>query len=339
MLSTSATFQRTRTDWKVESCWLSQAAASRQSSPKPAAGRGNAARFRPLIEALVTGCIPRHSAFCGRGGVGLAGRGRGLRAGERRALAPGGQSPARSRRGPSARRAKSPRRRCGRCRDTRAASGAAALTRCSARAPHARREPPTLACSSGARDGPAQECQGRRRQQQQQQLWQSDRLHQRRQQQPRGPERSEALRSRGPGGPEDGAPLGGGVGSAGPPPQIPPSASSILLRARGGGRARWAWWVGWRGAGPSGEPLPGRSLTCSAQPRWRLCRSTPSWLAVELTIGVRETVYLGCAYFGEFGNEPKSENKFVPNQQLLSAAQRRIRLLGCVCGTGERGVI
>lgn len=133
--------------------------------------------------------------------------------------------------------------------------------------------------------------------------------------------------------------VGGGVGSACAPPQMPPSASSILLRARGGGRARWAWWVGWRGAGPSGEPLPGRSLTCSAQPRWRLCRSTPSWLAVELTIGVRETVYLGCAYFGEFGNEPKSENKFVPNQQLLSAAQRRIRLLGCVCGAGERGVI
>lgn len=92
-------------------------------------------------------------------------------------------------------RATSPRRRCGRCRDTRAASGAAALTRCSARAPHARREPPTLACSSGARDGPAQECQGRRRQQQQQQLWQSDRLHQRRQQQPRGPERDETGRT------------------------------------------------------------------------------------------------------------------------------------------------
>lgn len=52
----------------------------------------------------MTGCISRHSAFCGRGGVGLAGRGRGLRAGERRALAPGGQSPAPSRRGSSARR-------------------------------------------------------------------------------------------------------------------------------------------------------------------------------------------------------------------------------------------
>lgn len=256
MLSTSATFQRTRTDWKVESCWLSQAAASRQSSPKPAAGRGNAARFRPLIEALVTGCIPRHSAFCGRGGVGLAGRGRGLRAGERRALAPGGQSPARSRRGPSARRAKSPRRRCGRCRDTRAASGAAALTRCSARAPHARREPPTLACSSGARDGPAQECQGRRRQQQQQQLWQSDRLHQRRQQQPRGPERSEALRSRGPGGPEDGAPLGGAWALRVHLPRCrrapPPSSSGRGAEAVLGGPGGWAG----GGPGQAGSPFP-----------------------------------------------------------------------------------
>lgn len=114
----------------------------------------------------------------------------------------------------------------------------------------------------------------------------------------------------------------------------PPSSSGHGAEAVLGGPGGWAG-----GAGQSREPLPGRSLTCSAQPRWRWCRSTPSWLAVELMIGVRETVYLGRAYFGEFGNEPKSENKFLPNQQLLSAAQRRIRLLGCVCGAGERGVI
>lgn len=339
MLSTSATFQRTRTDWKVESCWLSQAAASRQSSPKPAAGRGNAARFRPLIEALVTGCIPRHSAFCGRGGWGspdggvVSGRVSGAlspREGSRQLGA--GEGRARAGRkvlGGAAGGAETPVQ----LQEPRPSPAAAPAL------PTPGGSPPPLPAPAVRAMAPRKNAKG-------------------------GGGNSSSSSSGSPTGCTSGGSsspgarrgqrrsgagvrvarrmglrCGGGVGSAGPPPQIPPSASSILLRARGGGRARWAWWVGWRGAGPSGEPLPGRSLTCSAQPRWRLCRSTPSWLAVELTIGVRETVYLGCAYFGEFGNEPKSENKFVPNQQLLSAAQRRIRLLGCVCGTGERGVI
>ena len=84
--------------------------------------------------------------------------------------------------------------------------------------------------------------------------------------------------------------------------------------------------VGLEGPGRAGSPFPADPSPGSAQQRRRLCRSTPSRLAVELKIGVRETAYLGRAYFGEFGNEPKSENKFLPNQQVLSAAQMRIRL-------------
>lgn len=72
--STSATFQRTGTDWKVESSSRSQAAASRQNSPKSVGGGGARPGSVPLRGALVIGFMSRHSAFRGRGGGGAQAR-------------------------------------------------------------------------------------------------------------------------------------------------------------------------------------------------------------------------------------------------------------------------
>ena len=72
--STSATFQRTGTDWKVESSSRSQAAASRQNSPKSVAGGGARLGSAPLIGTLVIGFMSRHSAFRRRGGGGAQAR-------------------------------------------------------------------------------------------------------------------------------------------------------------------------------------------------------------------------------------------------------------------------
>lgn len=148
-------------------------------------GAENRGRVLPLTEALVIGPGPRHSALRGRGGGGARpGRGMDERAGWPRALASdrsrrfGAREDRARAAGTRAKvlrgAARGPRhRRCCRSRGQH--------PRCSARCrqrspavpappapPTLRGRPPPPACPSSARDGPTQECQGRRRRQQQQ---------------------------------------------------------------------------------------------------------------------------------------------------------------------------
>lgn len=90
----------------------------------------------------------------------------------------------------------------------------------------------------------------------------------------------------------------------------PPYPSrSWLARAEAalGGRAGGA---GGAGSAASGGSCPGApvgwSLICRVQRTWRLLIRLP-WLSSGLRMGVRETIRLCLAYFGEFGSEPKAE--------------------------------
>lgn len=181
LASTFATFQRTETLESRRRLALTGGCDAPRAAPS-LQGVGKQAGFRPFTEAVVIGSTLRHSAFRQRGGGG-ARAGRGVTGGEGAACEP--RAPAR---GGSHRfgareawaRAASTRAKVlggaaggaetqALLQEQRPAPAAAPAAVSGPRAsgvPAHRGSPPPLARSRSARNGPAQECQGRRRQQQ-----------------------------------------------------------------------------------------------------------------------------------------------------------------------------